>query len=305
MEDERLWDKCIRFRVTIRVDKPLQRGLFVSTEAGSRSWVYFRYEKLPEFCYWCGFLGHSEKDCSERDGVGEVAHWPYDPLLRASPARTRRLCSGTQFRSTASSSQNSPMGSTSSGPSGVRRGLFLESQKVPAFPMRDSSAQSAAVDSRLEDGVSTLDPNLQCTDGAAMGCGVIPVEVVSECVQGVGLGLTVGVGGVVGPLPGPTRRRGRPRLEGGGSKKRVVGRRENGTGCAALNASALGHGSSSSTVPEVLEGGKRKSEALVLAGDGLAVVRGKQGRLLPQGGESSGDVLVLSAGAAMQPCREP
>lgn len=106
--------------VNIRVDKPLQRGLFVTDGEGCRSWVYFLYEKLSEFCYWCGFIGHSEKGCSAQDGEGEVAYWPYDPILRASPSRTRWLCRGTQFHPTASSSKSIPTGTDSSGPSGAR-----------------------------------------------------------------------------------------------------------------------------------------------------------------------------------------
>lgn len=74
VEDERSWDKCIRFRVTISVDRPLQRGLFVIDGEGRRTWVYVRYERLPEFCYWCGFLGQTENDCSASDGEGEVTH---------------------------------------------------------------------------------------------------------------------------------------------------------------------------------------------------------------------------------------
>lgn len=95
MEDESLWNRCILFRAKIRVDKPLQWGLFVNDGEGRRSWVYFRYEKLPEFCYWCGHIGHFENDCSGRDGEEEVVKWPYDPLLKAFPSWTRRMCSGT------------------------------------------------------------------------------------------------------------------------------------------------------------------------------------------------------------------
>lgn len=50
----------------------------------TQCWVYFHYEILPEFYYWCSYTGHSEKDCDRRDGVAEVVQWPYDPLLRAS-----------------------------------------------------------------------------------------------------------------------------------------------------------------------------------------------------------------------------
>lgn len=107
----------------IWVDKPLQRGLFVTDGVGWKSWVYVRYEKLPEFCYRCGYIGHSEKDCSGRDREGEVVQWPYDPLLLASPSRARRMCSGTQFPSSSDSSKSVPTGSASSSPSVARLNL--------------------------------------------------------------------------------------------------------------------------------------------------------------------------------------
>lgn len=49
VEDDSLWNRCIRFKVKIRVDKPLQLELFVKDSDSRRSWVYFHYEKLPEF----------------------------------------------------------------------------------------------------------------------------------------------------------------------------------------------------------------------------------------------------------------
>lgn len=97
MKNENLWNKCIRVRVKILVDKLLLRGLFVNDGMGRKKWVYFRYESLLEFFYWCGYIGHFEKDCSGLDCEREVALWPYDPLWKASPSRIRRMCSGTSF----------------------------------------------------------------------------------------------------------------------------------------------------------------------------------------------------------------
>lgn len=38
-------------------------GHRVVFEDGKEGWVVFRYEKLPNFCYWCGLMNHDEKDC--------------------------------------------------------------------------------------------------------------------------------------------------------------------------------------------------------------------------------------------------
>lgn len=75
VEDESLWNRCIQFKVKILVDKLLQLGLFVKDSESRRSWVCFCYEKLPEFCYWCGYIRHSEKDYSRRDKKEQVVKW--------------------------------------------------------------------------------------------------------------------------------------------------------------------------------------------------------------------------------------
>lgn len=31
-------------------------------------WVDFRYEQLPAFCFYCGIIGHKEKNCKKTIG---------------------------------------------------------------------------------------------------------------------------------------------------------------------------------------------------------------------------------------------
>ena len=35
----------------------------VSLENGKEIWVFFKYERLSNLCYWCGNLTHDDWDC--------------------------------------------------------------------------------------------------------------------------------------------------------------------------------------------------------------------------------------------------
>lgn len=53
-------------RVCVRIDitKPLCRGRKIGLSNGEEGWVSFKYELLPNLCYWCGRLTYYDKDCS-------------------------------------------------------------------------------------------------------------------------------------------------------------------------------------------------------------------------------------------------
>lgn len=53
----------VRVRVTLDVYQPLCRGRVIQLEEGGKIWVNFKYERLPNFCYWCGCFDHGDKDC--------------------------------------------------------------------------------------------------------------------------------------------------------------------------------------------------------------------------------------------------
>ncbi|XP_065617500.1 uncharacterized protein LOC136062418 [Quercus suber] len=53
----------MRVRVEVDVMKPLCRGRHVTWDEASEGWIYFKYERLPNICYWCGHLSHNDKDC--------------------------------------------------------------------------------------------------------------------------------------------------------------------------------------------------------------------------------------------------
>lgn len=54
----------MRIRVQVDITKPLTRGHKIGLAKGGEGWVSFKFERLPNFCYWCGLLTHSKKDCS-------------------------------------------------------------------------------------------------------------------------------------------------------------------------------------------------------------------------------------------------
>ncbi|XP_065628224.1 uncharacterized protein At4g02000-like [Quercus suber] len=55
------WGKFLRVRIRFDATKKLVRGKRVSIEGGESRWVFFKYERLPNFCYRCGKLDHGEK----------------------------------------------------------------------------------------------------------------------------------------------------------------------------------------------------------------------------------------------------
>ena len=67
MADSRSWSsdqaKFMRIRVDIPLDKPLRRCGVIASPKGEIYRVYFRYERLPVFCFSCGIMGHDERHC--------------------------------------------------------------------------------------------------------------------------------------------------------------------------------------------------------------------------------------------------
>ncbi|GAV84375.1 zf-CCHC_4 domain-containing protein, partial [Cephalotus follicularis] len=42
---------------------PLRRGMNLSCGCLGKTWLNFKYEKLPNFCFFCGCIRHVEKEC--------------------------------------------------------------------------------------------------------------------------------------------------------------------------------------------------------------------------------------------------
>lgn len=119
----------VRVRVTLDVYQPLCRGRIITVEGGEKIWVNFRYERLPNICYWCGCFDHSDKDYDawiESRGTLQTTTQQFGSWLRANqsgPSKkgvvrvsgfyegraentsTRRRREGNQFHTRAKSSE--------------------------------------------------------------------------------------------------------------------------------------------------------------------------------------------------------
>lgn len=69
----------LRVRAAIKLDDPLPKGFFLRRKPGCGNdlWISYKYEKLTDFCYACGRIGHENKICKfvsreagERSGYG-------------------------------------------------------------------------------------------------------------------------------------------------------------------------------------------------------------------------------------------
>ncbi|XP_028075299.1 uncharacterized protein LOC114277599 [Camellia sinensis] len=60
------WGQSLCIRVAINIVKPLRRELKLALSGRESVWITLTYEKLPNFCFHCGLLGHSVHDCSTK-----------------------------------------------------------------------------------------------------------------------------------------------------------------------------------------------------------------------------------------------
>lgn len=87
----------MRVRVILNVERPLKRKTKIKREGDAWSWIMFRYERLSNFCFVCGRLGHSERDCGiVHANPDKVVDRVYGPALRA-PARNAGLNVGSRW----------------------------------------------------------------------------------------------------------------------------------------------------------------------------------------------------------------
>lgn len=91
------WKTFVRIRVKMSVLKPLKRRMRIKREGGNWSWIHFKYERLSSFCFVCGIIGHSERDCDVvYDNPGKEIERAYGPWLRA-PGKNSKTPAGSRW----------------------------------------------------------------------------------------------------------------------------------------------------------------------------------------------------------------
>ena len=73
----------IRLRDVVDIHNPICHGCMITTVRGNEGWVNFRYERLPNICYWCGKLTHRDRECplwirsrgTLKDGDQQFSAW--------------------------------------------------------------------------------------------------------------------------------------------------------------------------------------------------------------------------------------
>lgn len=113
------WGEFLRVRILLDLSKPLARGWMLKLKNNS-VWVAFQYEKLPNFCFWCGLIRHGSEGCLRRGGrrpAGGGEENQFGPWLKAQfPNRSGagRWRAGNHSSAT-SQSQGETKAATSSG----------------------------------------------------------------------------------------------------------------------------------------------------------------------------------------------
>ncbi|XP_042953524.1 uncharacterized protein LOC122290065 [Carya illinoinensis] len=79
-EDGSAWVRCLRVKVKCDLRRSIARGRTILVD-GKKSWIPFRYEKLPRMCFGCGRIVHEKEGCKVEEGIsGQYGVW-----LRAMP----------------------------------------------------------------------------------------------------------------------------------------------------------------------------------------------------------------------------
>ncbi|KAL5780466.1 hypothetical protein ACOSQ2_011203 [Xanthoceras sorbifolium] len=234
--------KFLRIRVSIDISKPLKRGIRVSLDDSEETiMLLIRYERLPEYCFGCGMVGHHVRDCPSAPTVVDFVqadNHPFGPWLRASssgmyrPARGPRAPAGpvnsvgnTGQRTNSDGEQGDTAGARTNSAmqtgleAGTTMSLSQEGQQVHAMGTGEAATRAPAGGERDS---NLHDPAVACRAAAtgdvpAASAGVVPAVSAMGAEKGVGAaGETVGNGAAGSVREDAVHRVARRGMVGGG-----------------------------------------------------------------------------------------
>ncbi|KAL7226425.1 hypothetical protein ACSBR1_021512 [Camellia fascicularis] len=70
-----VWRKFMRIQVIVDIRNPLKTGFHLRRGESPDIWVDFKYERLSQFCYNCGRIGHVYRGCKFSTSSGKFGPW--------------------------------------------------------------------------------------------------------------------------------------------------------------------------------------------------------------------------------------
>ncbi|KAL5819660.1 hypothetical protein ACOSQ4_023502 [Xanthoceras sorbifolium] len=103
--------KFLRVQVLIDVTKPLKRGLRFEVGDGEMCSALLCYERLPNFCFFCGCMGHLLRECqSNNKGLLDHSSLKFGAWMRAPAASKSKFSRNSSSGPVASNSVSVPGG---------------------------------------------------------------------------------------------------------------------------------------------------------------------------------------------------
>ena len=86
------WTKSLRAKVLVDLREPFIDEITLDKDNGHVASLPVKYERLPTICYYCGRVGHVERDCDVKDEDGEGGNtYGFGEWMRASPWKPSKV----------------------------------------------------------------------------------------------------------------------------------------------------------------------------------------------------------------------
>ncbi|OMO54212.1 Endonuclease/exonuclease/phosphatase [Corchorus olitorius] len=184
------WNGVLRMKVKVNIEDPLKTGFNLKRPGKLEKWVSFKYERLPDFCFSCGRLGHVAKECLFKDGqkAGDYGHG-----LKAIQPRQKTSQAGAGAKNSNKPSRKTSVGETAREDKGKSETLQFSLSKHEKSPSSSDHelivAQPSVSTPRNRE--ESLSQHLMSLDPAEMNVevGTVEEEKVENVLENMELGL--------------------------------------------------------------------------------------------------------------------